>query len=284
MHTEHNNTIPNLGICTLCGGTYGKSVMSNHLRQCIVKSTSAQSIKPGSYTRYNADNQHIIHVGIRDAGPYSGQYGEYWLHLAIQTNTQLYVLDRFLRDLWLECCGHLSHFAIGRLFFISSGPWELERRLGLEDLTEENDITDLEALLFDNRRPDPWDYRRLDIPWPAFDELSMDFPIGIVTRPKLKLTYEYDFGSTTRLEVRCMSMYRHATEEEITLLARNNPPGLRCTTCGTVPQWIYPASLEPEAAYCDVCAKGRKDLAPVINSPRNGVCGYGYVEYEDDWY
>ena len=28
-------------------------------------------------------------------------------------------LDRFLRDIWLECCGHMSQFTIGKARYIS---------------------------------------------------------------------------------------------------------------------------------------------------------------------
>lgn len=34
------------------------------------------------------------------------------MHLAVPANTKLQTLDQFLRDIWLECCGHLSAFEI----------------------------------------------------------------------------------------------------------------------------------------------------------------------------
>jgi hypothetical protein len=37
----------------------------------------------------------------------------YWLDLEIRAEARLHVLDSFLRDAWLECCEHLSAFAIG---------------------------------------------------------------------------------------------------------------------------------------------------------------------------
>lgn len=36
---------------------------------------------------------------------------EYWLHLKVAGNARLEALDQFLRDIWLECCGHLSAFS-----------------------------------------------------------------------------------------------------------------------------------------------------------------------------
>jgi len=36
----------------------------------------------------------------------------YWMHLELPANATLEDLDSFLRDIWLECCGHLSAFRI----------------------------------------------------------------------------------------------------------------------------------------------------------------------------
>ena len=36
-----------------------------------------------------------------------------WMHLEIPVEATLRDLDQFLRDIWLECCGHLSAFTIG---------------------------------------------------------------------------------------------------------------------------------------------------------------------------
>lgn len=44
----------------------------------------------------------------------TGKYDkDYWLIIEISENTSLKELDQFLRDIWLECCGHLSAFEIG---------------------------------------------------------------------------------------------------------------------------------------------------------------------------
>lgn len=37
----------------------------------------------------------------------------YWLYLEMPARATLTDLDGFLRDIWLECCGHLSAFDIG---------------------------------------------------------------------------------------------------------------------------------------------------------------------------
>lgn len=42
--------------------------------------------------------------------------GRYWLHLEMNGSAPLAALDDYLRAIWLECCGHLSKFAL-------DGPW-----------------------------------------------------------------------------------------------------------------------------------------------------------------
>lgn len=39
---------------------------------------------------------------------------DYWLYVDIPLTSTLQVLDNFLRDIWLECCGHMSAFYYGR--------------------------------------------------------------------------------------------------------------------------------------------------------------------------
>lgn len=41
------------------------------------------------------------------------RYGkDYWLFIEMNEKATLRDLDMFLRDIWLECCGHLSAFNI----------------------------------------------------------------------------------------------------------------------------------------------------------------------------
>ena len=38
----------------------------------------------------------------------------YWIYVEMRADATLQHLDSFLRQLWLECCGHLSAFAVDR--------------------------------------------------------------------------------------------------------------------------------------------------------------------------
>jgi hypothetical protein len=45
----------------------------------------------------------------------------YWLDLEVKADVKLEALDRFLRQPWLECCGHLSVFRTGAVNYFSRG-------------------------------------------------------------------------------------------------------------------------------------------------------------------
>lgn len=88
------------GTCLLCGSKYKRTGMARHLKSCLSKSLENQLKQKIS------DVHSFFHIQV--TGYYSPQY---WLYLKINTNTSLETLDQFLRDIWLECCGHLSAFS-----------------------------------------------------------------------------------------------------------------------------------------------------------------------------
>lgn len=84
------STPQNDGICYLCGNTIKKSGMTTHLRKEICPEGNIQRC-----TLLKVEDQ------------YSKNY---WLYLDIPATSALSTLDRFLRNIWLECCGHMSQF------------------------------------------------------------------------------------------------------------------------------------------------------------------------------
>jgi hypothetical protein len=67
--------------------------------------------------------RHLSSCGQPDASPLSPgpsfhllvearRAPAYWMHVALPVEATLGKLDRFLRETWLECCGHLSSFEI----------------------------------------------------------------------------------------------------------------------------------------------------------------------------
>jgi hypothetical protein len=168
----------------------------------------------------------------------------YWMHLEIPARATLADLDGFLRRTWLECCDHLSAFEIDRTQHL---PGEASE----------------------------------------FDDESMDVTLGEVLRPGTEFTHTYDFGSSTHLALRVVSEYEGAPpgrkEAPVRVLARNDPPEIRCGKCGRPAVLVCPECMcgGGEGWLCKACAKRHEDeceggerMLPVVNSPRVGVCGY----------
>ena len=86
------------GFCKYCGKEYTKGGMLRHLASCQKRKarldretgkTKCGYFQVEIYGRYNKD---------------------YWLIIEISENATLKDLDQFIRDIWVECCGHLSAF------------------------------------------------------------------------------------------------------------------------------------------------------------------------------
>lgn len=83
------------GNCFLCGATLSKASFNKHLLQ--------------THDDTAADAQECVLLKVEDA------YNKfYWLYLDMPMSATLKTLDQFLRDIWLECCGHGSAFYVGR--------------------------------------------------------------------------------------------------------------------------------------------------------------------------
>lgn len=88
------------GTCTFCGKDMAKGGLSRHLKSCAGRKEAVEQA--------SGKEQNIYHLQVQDAWD-----GMYWLHLEMNGTAKLGELDNYLRAIWLECCGHMSHFAIG---------------------------------------------------------------------------------------------------------------------------------------------------------------------------
>ncbi len=87
------------GPCSLCGKEYTRTGMGKHLASCLMNRIGETK---GSHTT-------CYHLLVKTKYP-----SDYWLHLQIDANATLKTLDGFLRQIWLECCGHMSSFFMGK--------------------------------------------------------------------------------------------------------------------------------------------------------------------------
>src|SRR5258708_32349023 len=104
MVTKPKTNVDAKGVCYFCNSEFDKAKMTQHLKHCKQRAAAiAGSIGDGAKQK-----QRLFHILAE--GRYNPQY---WMHLEIPASEPLYMVDRFFRDVWVECCGHLSAFEIG---------------------------------------------------------------------------------------------------------------------------------------------------------------------------
>lgn len=111
----------------------------------------------------------------------------------------------------------------------------------------------------------------------ASDE-NMKIAIRRLFEPGVAFEYIYDFGSTTELSGKIVSVRSGKLQDDIRLLARNHfPKEITCITCHQKPDIICSVCYD---CFCQKCGKehnsceGEEFMLPVVNSPRMGICGY----------
>ncbi|MCD7777568.1 MAG: plasmid pRiA4b ORF-3 family protein, partial [Clostridiales bacterium] len=139
------------GKCKYCGREYAKAYMYRHLKACKKRAEELEKEKKTPSVGY-----FILEV--------TDKYeNDHWLMVEITEEATLRVLDDFLRDIWLECCGHLSSFTINGISY--------------EECPDDD---------FDWGPP----------------SRSTNIKLKKVLREGITIKYDYDFGSTTSLVIK----------------------------------------------------------------------------------
>jgi hypothetical protein len=202
--------------------------MARHLKSCKARAEENDKSAIKGATKGSASRT-ILHLQVEGR-----DRPMYWMHIEIPANATLEDLDSFLRQIWLECCGHLSSFEIGGSTFISE-------------------------------KIDPGDR-------------SMKIALGKVIVPGMKFEHLYDFGTSTELLLKLVSVREGLAEgKAVKVLAINDPPDIKCQ-CGKQATAVCCECTDDAAWVCEECAGkhecGEDMLLPVVNSPRVGMCGY----------
>lgn len=221
------------GTCFYCDKTYKKGGMTRHLKACKARQAAIEKELSG-----RAKPKKVFHLVVE------GLYiPEYWLHLEIPENAQLSKLDQYLRNIWLECCGHLSMFDIN------------DQRYSVRPMVE-------------------------------YGDKSMSARAGSVLSEDLTFRHEYDFGTTTHLELRVVDVRDGVMPSTIREMAQNDEPEIICQKCEKRPATevcSYCIWGGEEAWLCETCKTQHQCyidegedymFLPVVNSPRVGMCGY----------
>jgi hypothetical protein len=114
---------------------------------------------------------------------------------------------------------------------------------------------------------------------------SMRTALGKVIVPEIKFEHVYDFGTSTELSLRLVSEREGTAQgKTVKVLARNNPPDIRCQCSKPATAVCCQCINEGTGWVCVECAGkhecGEDMLLPVVNSPRVGMCGYTGESYE----
>jgi len=94
--------------CYYCNKELTEKTIKRHMKNC---SEMERKVEELSEVDKKQRNQFIIAIKPK----YNGN--EYCIYLSIDENLSLVHIDQFMRDIWLECCGHLSAFKISGNFY-----------------------------------------------------------------------------------------------------------------------------------------------------------------------
>ncbi len=233
------------GKCLFCEKTFSKLSINKHLSKHLTDRIP-EGLSGSSFL-----------VKIVPDPKYYGS-SVYFLYLWVDGKAKMDHIDSFLRDIWLECCDHLSSFTDTEM---------------LQQSSNKNKFND----------NDP------DVP--------MSRKVKDVFYEGYTLKYDYDFGSTTSLILTVAQEFPMRADSKVVLLSRNEPLELFCKVCGKEPavELCTVHSWEENTMFCKKCAKKHAKTCEefseygrmsVVNSPRMGVCAYdgGLIDIERDRY
>jgi len=223
------------GTCFICEEPVTKRTFVTHLLK--------------NHKEESGGTQFIIMVDTPYASPY-------WMALIASPDATLRELDNMLRDVWVECCGHLSAFTISGVEYLTSYDG---------DLDDDDGFSKSE---------------------------SMRIKIKRILEPGMAFKYEYDFGTTTLLRLKIVdSIIMDEPKKSIIVVGMNNKPEAVCSECGKPAVYHY-GEWDDEQLLCKTCASDEEVdecyLLPICNSPRTGLCGFEGGRYdsppdEQDW-
>ena len=106
-----------------------------------------------------------------------------------------------------------------------------------------------------------------------------------VFRPGIQISYIYDFGSSSEMLIRNVSIRTGKPIEPrypVALMARNVQPASECITCGESATWLCFECIIEHETWGTLCErhsathphKNYGDPGLLVNSPRMGMCGY----------
>ena len=216
------------GICMVCGKELPVQDMQAHIAECI----ESIAVPDGE------ENMLLRIVGRDDP--------EYWMYIALKKDAQLAQLDKFLRDVWVDCCDHLSVFTAGGKEYYSSHAREMEGHSMKLRLFEKN---------------------------PDCTQLLYEYDFGTPTRLQIDVIGSFKAEK------------RHKKAIQLARNIQPQYSCIVCGAKAAYVSSRMDESIA-DSAYCEACGFDNEEikstLLPIVNSPRSGMCGYGAWMMDDD--
>ena len=176
------------GICNVCHTTLFGNEARGHIARCVEARHSIRGTRAALKGRGQT-----VHISV------GSPERPHWMELGVRADTTLLELDRFLRSVWLECCGHLSHFDIAGVVYSVMVP-----------------------------RPDD------DFEFEPMDEREEQWRhMGRTVGTAIWFEHQYDYGTTTDLDLRHAGEFEGLVQAlgpsqpwhggKIVVLVRNHP-------------------------------------------------------------
>ncbi|CAG8523387.1 10123_t:CDS:1 [Cetraspora pellucida] len=218
-------TLNTKGPCAQCGRKYSAGRASSHLLQCIAQAfTPSDLMGEGYLVRISSDDYPSL----------------YWMFVTIPKDFNLRILDEFLRDIWLSCCGHMSMFYIGDDEYSAhpmsdDGTYSMNKKVG-----------------------------QLFSPGLKF---NYTYDMGSSTDLRLEVI-------ATVVACPCDDITVMMKNDPPAFLCElcDKPAKIICTLCGG-----KTCKGCKKKHSCVVNENDTYMLSPLINSPRTGVCAYGVI-------
>ncbi|EFA77942.1 hypothetical protein PPL_08587 [Heterostelium album PN500] len=171
---------------------------------------------------------------------------EYWMNVLIPCDTPVYEVEEFLKDIWLECCGHMT-------------TWE-----GLK-----NGVGEFKDIYGGNEEPDEKDVA-----------ISECVDLGGT------VSMDYDMGTTTTVNLMFYEKINVKMDDPgIRVLIRNTINKPNCKECKKPNHPVHYTCDDCDySKMCEECGDGEHEehsKTTISNSPRSGSCGYSYDDDEE---
>ena len=206
------------GTCAKCHKTVSIYKVNSHLNNCTLGDKTG--------TKYRSFILRIEDLDVQ----------RYWMYVKMSETATLDDLDKFLRNIWLECCGHLSEFNInGRRYERQSEFSEdsLDTKIKAKEILEK-------GLMF-----------------------SHTYDFGSSTNLQITVHGEYHDNTKPKNNIEIL-MRNNQIEQKCKLCGKKAE--LICAEC----------YYDEEIFLCESCEDkhGGHVVSGIVNSPRMGVCGY----------